>query len=48
LKVAAQSKHIKKNKKASSSEEDSDKSDSDSDSDSDVKPALIGKRPVVA
>jgi hypothetical protein len=48
LKVAAQSKHIKKNKKVSSSEEDSDKSDSDSDSDSDVKPALIGKRPVVA
>jgi len=39
---------IKKSKKVSSSEEDSDKSDSDSDSDSDVKPALIGKRPVVA
>jgi len=39
---------IKKSKKVSSSEEDSDKSDSYSDSDSDVKPALIGKRPVVA
>ena len=34
---------FKKNKKVISSEEDSD-----SDSDSDVKPALIGKRPVVA